>query len=132
MLGGGPVCWQSRKQKSVSTSTTEAEYVALSEASKQAIWVSRLLKELHAPELISDNGILTLTNNQGALAIAKGDNSSKTKHIDVAYHFVRECIFDGKIDVSYIPSNLMLADILTKPLPEQKAKSLINKIFQLG
>ena len=116
MLGNGPVCWQSKKQKSVSTSTAEAEYVALFEGAKQSTWVIRLLQELGAADLLHDNGsILTYTDNQSALAIAEGTNSTKTKHIDIAYHFVRECIQNKKIHVKYIPTNLMLADILTKP-----------------
>lgn len=130
MIGGGPVCWQSKQQKSVSTSTTEAEYMALCEAAKQAVWVTRLLEELHvADKLIDEGGILSFTDNQSALAIAKGTNSSKTKHIDVAYHFIRECIQAKKINLKYIATDKMLADILTKPLPQQKAKSICEQIF---
>ena len=91
MLGGGPVSWQSRRQKSISTSTAEAEYVALFEAAKQSIWVKRLLEELNVTEELLGDKMVTFTDNQSAIAIAKGTNSTKTKHIDVAYHFVREC-----------------------------------------
>lgn len=73
--------------------------------------------------------MLTLTDNQSALAIAKGTSSSKTKHIDVAYHFVRDCVRDQKINLNYIPTTEMLADILTKPLSHVKAKPLCDKIF---
>ena len=60
MIGGGPISWQSRRQRSISTSTAEAEYVALFEASKQAAWISGFLEELHvARSLIGDCGILT-------------------------------------------------------------------------
>lgn len=130
MIGGGPVCWQSKRQKSVSTSTVEAEYIALCEAAKQAVWARRLLEELHVSDsFMSKGGILTYTDNQSALAIAKGTNSSKTKHMDVAYHYVRECIQEGKINLNYIRTNHMLADILTKPLSRQKADSICRKIF---
>lgn len=130
MIGGGPVCWQSRRQKSISTSTAEAEYVALFEASKQAIWVHGFLSDLRvAKELIDENGLLTFTDNQSALAIAKGANSTKTKHIDIAYHFVRDCVNKGTINIKYIPTTQMLADILTKPLPFSKAGPLIQQIF---
>ena len=132
MLGGGPICWQSKQQKSVSTSTAEAEYIALSEAAKQAVWVIRLLRELHVGNaLMSDDGLLTLSDNQSALSIAGGTNSAKTKHIDVAYHFIRECIEDKKIRVKYTPTNMMLADLLTKPLPQSKVKPLCCQLFQL-
>ena len=131
MLGGGPICWQSKRQKSISTSTAEAEYVALCEASKQAIWVTGFLKELHIDNLlIDDGGILVYCDNQSAIAIAKGANSTKTKHIDIAYHFSRDCINSGKIKVKYIPTSEMLADILTKPLQYPKAKPLHQTLFK--
>ncbi|KAI1005464.1 hypothetical protein K3495_g2750 [Podosphaera aphanis] len=132
MLGGGPVCWQSKQQKSVSTSIAEAEYVALSEAAKQAVWVNRLLGELHVGDAITNaSGSLILSDNQSALSIAGGTNSAKTKHIDVACHFVRECIEEKKIQVKYIPTNMMLADLLTKPLSHSKARPLCYELFQL-
>lgn len=132
MLGGGPVSWQSRRQKSVSTSTAEAEYVALFEASKQAIWTTGFLNELHvADTLIDTDGILTYTDNQSAMVIAKGSSSARSKHIDVAYHYVRKCVEDGEINVKYIPTKMMLADILTKPLSFPKAKEIHEQIFRI-
>lgn len=131
MLGDGPVCWQSKKQKSVATPTIEAEYIALFEASKQAIWVTRLLRELHVmDELVGSKGMLVYSDNQSALALAKGTNSSKAKHIDVAYHFTRDCVLNGTIRVEYIPTDSMLADILTKPLTPSRTSILCRKIFQ--
>ena len=95
----------------------EAEYIAIFEASKQAIWVSRFLKELHvADQLVGDKGMLVYSDNQSAISLAKGTSSTKAKHIDVAYHFSRNCVNDGTIRVEYIPTEYMLADILTKPL----------------
>ena len=83
MLGGGPVCWQSKQQKSASTSTAEAEYVGLSEASKQAIWTIGLLRELHIGNVFtSNNGLLTLSNNQSAISIA-GGRQRRSLHLPV-------------------------------------------------
>ena len=116
----------------VSTSTAEAEYVALFEASKQVVWVTGFLNELRiGSTLIDSTDILTFTDNQSALAIASGANTTKTKHIDVAYHFVRKCVKEGKINLKYIPTNQMLADILTKPLTYSKIKPLCEEIFQV-
>ncbi|KAI0992448.1 hypothetical protein K3495_g15737 [Podosphaera aphanis] len=130
MLGGGPVCWQSSRQKSVATSTAEAEYVAIYEASKLAVWFNRFVKELRASEeLLDHGGIVTLTDNQSALALAKGTNSSKTKHIEVAYHYTREFITNGDIKLDYIPTGDMLADILTKPLPYSKLNPIKQDIL---
>ena len=131
MLEGVPICWQSRRQRSVSTSTAEAEYVALCEASKQITWVTEFLSKLHVShELIGHGGMLTYTDNQSAIAIAKGTNSTKTKHIDIAYHYVRKRVLDGKVNLQYIPTDRMLADILTKPLPYSKAKNLCKELFK--
>lgn len=132
MLGDDPVCWQSRRQKSVATSTAEAEYVAIYEALKQAVWFNRFIKELRASEeLLEYGGTITLTDNQSALALAKGTNSAKTKHIDVAYHYRRECIANGDIKLDYTPTTDMQADILTKPLSHSKLNPIIQKIFSL-
>ena len=132
MLGGGPICWQTKRQKSIATSTTEAEYFALFEASKQAIWVRRLLTELSIAEhLIDHDGLSILTDNQSALALVKGTNSTKAKHIDVAYHFSRECIQKGQTKINYVPTGDMLADILTKPLNHSKIYPICKKIFHL-
>ncbi|POS87600.1 hypothetical protein EPUL_001184 [Erysiphe pulchra] len=79
----------SKKQRSVATSTIDAEYIAVFEASKQAILVRRFLKELHTADQLVRN---------------KGTDSTKAKHIDVAYHFSRSCVNDGTIKVEYIPT----------------------------
>lgn len=112
MLGGGPVC--------------------LYEASKQAVWISKFMKELSvSDEIMDDDDMVVFTDNQSALAIAKGTDSAKTKHIDVAYHYVRYCLQKKLTDIKYIPTTMMLADILTKPLPNSKARPLHQKIFSL-
>lgn len=108
----------------------KAEYVALCEAAKHTVWVKRLLDELHvANYFVGKSGVLNYTDNQSAIAIVKGSNSSKTKHIDIAYHYVRECIQDEKINLKYIRTDQKLADILTKPLPHQKAETLCHRVF---
>lgn len=100
-IGSGPVCWQSKRQKSIATSTMEAEYIALFEAAKQVIWVTRLLRELQvADELTGPDGMKVYTDNQSALALTNETNSTKAKHIDVAYHLTRRCV---KIGTSPFP-----------------------------
>ena len=130
MLGGGPISWSSRKQKSVSTSTTEAEYMALSECSRQAVWLTGLLNELCYSKYV--NGQISTKDIQQTQVELKGDNqgsislvknrqvSERSKHIDVAYHYVRDLQRNGKINVSYIGTNDMIADGLTKPLAHTK------------
>jgi hypothetical protein len=118
-LNGGLVSWSSTKQRCVATSTAEAEYIALAEASKQGQWLRSMLKELGRPELIGkDQTVQIYSDNQACIAIAENPIAHRrTKHIDVRYHYIRQLIAAGKATVSYVPTQDMLADVLTKPLP---------------
>jgi hypothetical protein len=119
MLGGGPTTWTSVKQRSVSTSTTESEYMALSEACKQGYWISALLGELDRYQHLPKSRATSIfSGNQSCIALAKDPVAhSKTKHIDVRYHYIRELVSFGKATVDYMPAEDMLADMLTNPLP---------------
>ena len=114
MMSGAAIAWSSKKQLVVALSTTEAEYVALSAATQEAVWLSRLLSDIKAPP---QTPILIKEDNQGTIAIARNPVShSRTKHIDIKFHYVREALEDGIIDLIYCPTEKMTADILTKPL----------------
>jgi len=114
LFGSGAVSWYSGKQKGISTSTSQAEYVALSHAAKEAVFLRQLLTEFKD----ADCGPIPIQeDNQAALAIAKNPVfHSKTKHIDVSYHFTREAVTNGQIKLEYCHTKNMIADILTKPL----------------
>ena len=113
-LADGTVSWSSKKQPTVALSTMEAEYIALSHAAKEAIWLRRLLTELG---VISDSPTLVLTDNQSAIAFAH-DNQfhARSKHIDIRHHFIRERIDSGDIEVRHCASEDNCADMLTKAL----------------
>lgn len=113
-LGLGPISWKSRKQTTVSLSSTESEYKALSDSCKEGLWLRNLLSELH----IRPRSSLPLhVNNEGAEALAKNpEHHVRTKHIDTRHHFVRECVKNNWITVYHVPTQDMLADMLTKPL----------------
>jgi hypothetical protein len=120
MLNMGPISWTSAKQRCVATSTTEAEYIALCEASKQGQWLRTLLQEIGREKLLGGRGdrVQIFGDNQASLAIASDPMSHRrTKHIDVRYHYVRQLIAFGKMEVEYVPTADMPADVLTKPLP---------------
>ena len=90
LLGGGAITWSSSKQSSVALSTVEAEYMALSVATQEAIWLRQLQEELGvtkaSPKLINEE-------NQGAISMAKNPVFHKrTKHVQICYHFVREAV----------------------------------------
>ena len=116
--GSGTVSWSSKKQNVISLSSTEAEYVAQTHAAKEAIWLRKFISEIQG----SGEKQLTIhCDNQGAIALAK-DNKfhGRTKHIDLRYHFIREAVEDGKIEMKYIPTDENVSDIFTKALPRPK------------
>ena len=118
LIDGGAVSWMSRKQELVTLSTAEAEYVAATHAVKECIWLHRLIGELF-PSLITQTTLHC--NNQAALTLAVDDNyHARTKHIDICYHFICQCITRKAIDLVYCPTDDMTADILTKALPQWK------------
>ncbi len=126
MMSGATVSWRSRKQTCVALSTAEAEYVALASASQEATWLRRLFEDLHEkqaePTVIHED-------NQSAICIAQNPQyHSKTKHIDIKYHFIREKIVDNTIELRYCPTNDMLADTLTKGLTYDKFSKLREKL----
>ena len=122
MMSGGAVSWLSRKQPVVALSTTEAEYIALSLATQEATWLKRLLSDITT----SPSGPVTINeDNQGTIAVAKNPVShARTKHIDIKYHYVREALQDGTIDLVYCPTENMIADIFTKPLSRNRFEIL--------
>ena len=122
----GAVSWLSKKQATVSLSTAEAEYVALSTATQEAIWLRRLLADIGEPP---EGPTEIYEDNQGAISMAKNPvGHARTKHIDIRYHFVREGVRDGAIALKYIATDEMIADILTKPLPNHRFQKLVTEL----
>jgi transposase InsO family protein len=118
LLHGGPVAWSSRRQTSVSLSTTEAEFIASSEAAREGVWLSRLMKSIKPG---FGEPIRIMCDNQSAIALIKNPvHHQRSKHIEVRYYFVRERQEAGDIDIQYIPTDQQLADCLTKPLPNPR------------
>jgi hypothetical protein len=122
---GGAIVWASRRQQSVSLSTTEAEYVAASEAAKDVVWLTRLFNEI-AP---FDATPVLQVDNASAIKLAKNPIFHKrSKHIDVRAHFVRELVEEGKLIIEHIASKDQVADLLTKPIPSTQFRRLRDKI----
>jgi hypothetical protein len=113
LLNGGPVCWESRRQKSVAMSSCEAEFIAAANAAKTNAWLRHLLGELR----VSSNEIPTLfmEDNQGCIALVKNPIMGRSsKHIELRYHFVRDEYLKGNLEMQYCSTREQLADILTK------------------
>ena len=115
-VNSGAVAWSSRKQRTVALSSAEAEYMALTEAIKHALWTTQVLQNL---QFDFDLPISIHEDSKGARDIS-ADNvyHQRTKHIDIKYHFVREKVKDGLIEIVEIKSSENVADIFTKPLSE--------------
>jgi Reverse transcriptase (RNA-dependent DNA polymerase) len=128
MVNGGAVSWTSHKQTAVALSTMEAEYMALSDASRESIARGQFFIELDIFPLSTP--IPIYSDNQSALEITENPkNYRKAKHIDIRYHAVRHYILEGKVEVDYIPTDNQPADILTKPLgptKHQRCLELLN------
>ena len=120
ILNGGAVSWRSSKQSVVAASTTEAEYVAASEAAQEGVWMKEFISELGVvPSALDPMDIYC--DNTGAIANAKEPRSHKnSKHIKRRFHTIREYVKDGDIKICKVHTNLNVADPLTKPLPRAK------------
>jgi len=119
-ISGAAVSWKSKKQSLVSLSSTEAEYIACSEAIREGIWLRRLYQEIISGQSSPSNHTiqLILSDSQGAICLAKSPGfNNRTKHIDVKYHFVQDALAQGLIQLDYLPTRDMPADIITKALP---------------
>jgi hypothetical protein len=118
-LAGGAISWKSKKQTSVALSTLEAEYMAASEAAKEAIWIKRLVKNLRLDNLqkLTPSPLIYIDNLGCIQNIQNPRHHERTKHIDIRYHFVRELVENKSIEIQHISSEENTADILTKALP---------------
>jgi hypothetical protein len=116
---GGAISWKSKKQTIVALSTTEAEYIAASEASREAIWLQRLFDELAPIAQLPPRTAPTLIFADSTGCLAQIDNArhhERTKHVDIKYHFVRDTCERALIRFEHCSTSDMAADVLTKPL----------------
>lgn len=119
---GATVSWACRKQTCVALSSTEAEYIALAEASQECLWLKRLIKDFTAKQQKSTP---IFEDNQSCLNLASNKRCSRrTKHIDTKFHFIRDLKENGILNFVYCPTEKMLADMLTNPLGNIKLRSL--------
>lgn len=125
MISNYPVIFKSKLQGSVSLSTAEAEYVALTLCTQETPWTKNLLNEM---KININYPVVINEDNQSAIAIAKNNGyQSRAKHIDIRYHFVREQVKAKSIELKYIDTKLQLADFLTKPISTKQFELLLDK-----
>jgi hypothetical protein len=125
-LFGNVIYWKSKKQKFVTKASTFAEYVALSEAVSELKFIKELLKTFDV-QLVKP--ISVYEDNSGAIDIAENGNLTKnSKHIEVHYHYVHECVKEGMIHIIKVNSDDNVADMFTKSLCRKKFENLRNLI----
>ena len=125
-LGESPIAWCSQKQETVALSSCEAEFMAGTEAARQAIWLTELLVEIKGS---AREKVVIRIDSQSAIALTRNPVfHGRSKHIHTRYHFIRECVENGVIEVEHVPGSQPKADILTKALGRIKFKEMRDLI----
>jgi hypothetical protein len=126
-LAGGPISWASSIQKVVALSTCEAEYIALSEAVKEGLWIKNFINDLDVG--IHFDKIPIHVDNESAIKLAKNPEfHQRSKHIDIRHHFIRDNVRDGTIEVTWMSGKENPADMLTKPLDPIKFTTICDSL----
>jgi len=129
-MAGGPVSWQSHSQKTVALSSMEAEYMALAAATQESIWLKMILEELR---FLLQTPIRILEDNIACIHFSDHPGEHRrSKHIDYKYHFVRERVKQGDIQVDSVQSQDNVADLFTKPLTRDLFIKLRGKLLMDG
>ena len=116
-FAGGAVSWQSKLQKCVALSTTEAEYIAVTEAGKELVWIKTFFKELG----MQQDEYVVYCDSQSAIDLSKNATyHSRTKHIEVRYHWIRDATEEKRFKLKKIHTYKNAADMMTKVIPKQK------------
>ncbi|GJX91173.1 hypothetical protein Tco_0344499 [Tanacetum coccineum] len=128
-LKGKLVCWSAKKQQYVAMSLVEAEYIVAAGCCANILWMKSQLTDY---DIIYEK-VPIFCDNTSAIAISNNPVlHSRTKHIDIRYHFIRDHILKGDIELHFIPTQYQLADIFTKPLDEPTFKRLIVELGMLN
>ncbi len=130
MMASGPVAWSSRSQKCVMLSTSEAEYVATVHGGHQLLWMGSFLNEI---ELTKDRPYPLNCNNNSAIGLTQNTKGhGKSKHFAMDYHWIRDSVQLGELDVHYIASEDNLADLFMKSVPKPHANELLKRMGMTG
>jgi hypothetical protein len=122
------ISWQTKKQSTVALSSTEAEYMAISDVIKEVMWMRILLTEL---DLKIETPTMIYVDNQSAIKISENDTAhDRTKHIDIRHFYIRDLIESGEVKLAWVPTELQLADIFTKPLTPSTFTSIRDKLIR--
>lgn len=121
-LDDGLVTWASQKQRSVTLSSCEAEFMAATAAACQAIWLRKMVRQVTGKYI---ELVVLYIDNKSAIDLAKNPVfHRRSKHIDIRYHFIRECVENGDILIKHVSTDLQRADVLTKALPTTRFEKM--------
>lgn len=119
LLSGGPVSWESKKQRTVALSSTEAEFMGMTEIAKETIYLRKFMSELGFADACDE--VQIFTDSMSGLKLAENPTfHNRSKHIDIRYHFIREVLNCRLMKLNHVSSENMVSDVLTKALPRQK------------
>jgi hypothetical protein len=145
MLNGGPISWRVKRQATVATSTAEAELYALGDSIKEVQSLQMLLKELGfsqpqrapgrggdtaEPASVKNRGTVIFEDNVGCIHISQNDCfHNRTKHVDIQWHFIQEAVERGEVCITHVPTDLQVADVLTKAVAGPTLTRLRGKLL---
>ncbi|XP_072401556.1 uncharacterized protein [Diabrotica undecimpunctata] len=133
-LAGGPISWECQKQRTLALSSTEAKYIGITEAAKESLYLTYLCKEIfennvNCKFLFEGFPMVIFNDNQSAIKLSENQVYHKrTKHIHVKYHFIREKVANNDIQLKYMSTNEMVADMLTKSLNSKKLQLICQNL----
>jgi hypothetical protein len=131
-LAGGPISWSSQRQKTVATSTMDAEYIAGVEAAKEAVWIRNFINDLRIPGVYIDTVPLYIDNNSALKLTRNPEFHSRSKHIDVKHYFIREKVEEGVIDTQRVGTTDNLANVFIKALAKPIYEDLVHRLNLLS
>lgn len=121
-LNEGLVTWASQKQISVALSSCEADFMAATAAACQAIWLKKMVSHVTGNQV---EPVVLYIDNRSAINLAKNPVfHGWSKHIDIRYHFIRECVENGEIIVKHVSTDFQRADVLTKAMPTARFEKM--------
>ncbi|GJY70661.1 hypothetical protein Tco_0474364 [Tanacetum coccineum] len=119
------MAYSSKKQKSTAISTTEAEYIAMSECCAQILWMRSKLTDY----CLAFNNIPLYYDNKSVIVLCYNNvQHSRSKHIDIRHHFIREKVKNGVVELYFVTTDYQLADIFTKALPRERFEFLLPQL----
>ena len=132
---GAAISWKSKRQSTVALSSCESEYVAMTVATREGLYLSQLLGDLVENGVVSNplvdtSGFELFADNQGAISLTKNPVlHQRSKHFDLKLHFIRDLVDKKLVKISYVPTEDNVSDLMTKPFTKLKIQKFGRWLF---